>query len=300
MTPFPWTDLLIVIGVTDPAQRRVRHVASWPSSRRVPRGFKVPLPEQWFEAQGPNLALAAGGGPGQVPLHRPDRHHAGRHRRGCLFGRQPRRSGGRAPRAISASLATMRPTQAGFAPGDRADDLFQPRGGRTRAKAGRAARRGPDRDHHGAADGDPRPGGRAAGMAARYLLRCMFDPPARRAALRAKVEQLPPRSSTCSLPRPRGLGRDRTRNSTRCWPVSCASPSDRCAKLMTPRTEVDWIDVNAPTRKEVRRAIAEQKARIRCWPVADGTPDKILGLVWSRCARCLQGSSQDKRSISNR
>ncbi|MBX7491614.1 hemolysin family protein [Qipengyuania sp. 1NDW9] len=47
-------------------------------------------------------------------------------------------------------------------------------------------------------------------------------------------------------------------------------------EVMTPRTDVDWIDVNAD--EEAIRALLEESPH-SIWPVADGSPDKILGLV---------------------
>ena len=47
-------------------------------------------------------------------------------------------------------------------------------------------------------------------------------------------------------------------------------------EVMTPRTEVDWIDVNAD--EEALRVLLEESPH-SVWPVADGSPDKVLGLV---------------------
>jgi putative hemolysin len=47
-------------------------------------------------------------------------------------------------------------------------------------------------------------------------------------------------------------------------------------ELMTPRTEIDWLDVHASTG-EIREALAESPHSLL--PVADGSPDKILGVV---------------------
>jgi putative hemolysin len=47
-------------------------------------------------------------------------------------------------------------------------------------------------------------------------------------------------------------------------------------ELMTPRTELDWLDVNAG-EDEVRRAIAESPHSLL--PVADGSPDRMLGVA---------------------
>ena len=47
-------------------------------------------------------------------------------------------------------------------------------------------------------------------------------------------------------------------------------------ELMTPRTEVDWVDINAD-EKEIRRAIEDSPHSLL--PVADGSPDTVLGVV---------------------
>lgn len=47
-------------------------------------------------------------------------------------------------------------------------------------------------------------------------------------------------------------------------------------ELMTPRTELDWLDVNAGTA-EIREALAESPHSLL--PVADGSPDRMLGVV---------------------
>ncbi|MBA4764284.1 CNNM domain-containing protein [Qipengyuania huizhouensis] len=47
-------------------------------------------------------------------------------------------------------------------------------------------------------------------------------------------------------------------------------------EVMTPRTDLDWIDVNA--NEEAIRAMLEESPH-SVWPVADGSPDRIMGLV---------------------
>ena len=47
-------------------------------------------------------------------------------------------------------------------------------------------------------------------------------------------------------------------------------------EVMTPRTDIDWIDV-AADEAGVRAMLQESPHSI--WPVADGSPDKVLGLV---------------------
>jgi len=50
-------------------------------------------------------------------------------------------------------------------------------------------------------------------------------------------------------------------------------------ELMTPRTELDWLDVNAG-EADVRRAIAESPHSLL--PVSDGSTDRMLGVVKTR------------------
>ena len=47
-------------------------------------------------------------------------------------------------------------------------------------------------------------------------------------------------------------------------------------EVMTPRTEVDWIDISAD-QQAIDALLAESPHSV--WPVADGSPDKVLGLV---------------------
>lgn len=47
-------------------------------------------------------------------------------------------------------------------------------------------------------------------------------------------------------------------------------------EVMTPRTDLDWIDINAD--EEAVRALLEESPH-SVWPVADGSPDKVMGLV---------------------
>ena len=47
-------------------------------------------------------------------------------------------------------------------------------------------------------------------------------------------------------------------------------------ELMTPRTELDWLDADAGA-EEVRRTIAESPHSLL--PVADGSPDRMLGVA---------------------
>jgi putative hemolysin len=50
-------------------------------------------------------------------------------------------------------------------------------------------------------------------------------------------------------------------------------------ELMTPRTEVDWLDV-AADEEQIRTTIAESPHSLL--PVAEGSPDKVLGVVKAR------------------
>ncbi|MXO96995.1 DUF21 domain-containing protein [Erythrobacter aquimaris] len=47
-------------------------------------------------------------------------------------------------------------------------------------------------------------------------------------------------------------------------------------EVMTPRTEIDWIDI-AADEDAITALLAESPHSV--WPVADGSPDKVLGLV---------------------
>jgi len=47
-------------------------------------------------------------------------------------------------------------------------------------------------------------------------------------------------------------------------------------EVMTPRTDLDWIDVSAD-EEAVRQLLEDSPHSV--WPVADGTPDKVMGLV---------------------
>ncbi|SFO90290.1 hemolysin family protein [Qipengyuania nanhaisediminis] len=47
-------------------------------------------------------------------------------------------------------------------------------------------------------------------------------------------------------------------------------------EVMTPRTEIDWIDI-AADEDAISSLLAESPHSV--WPVADGSPDKVLGLV---------------------
>jgi putative hemolysin len=61
-------------------------------------------------------------------------------------------------------------------------------------------------------------------------------------------------------------------------------------EMMTPRTEIDWIDISA-TQKEVWRAIKESPHSLL--PVADGSPDTILGVVKVRDVLALMVSGEE-------
>ena len=67
-------------------------------------------------------------------------------------------------------------------------------------------------------------------------------------------------------------------------------------ELMTPRTEIDWVDINAD-EKEVRRAIEESPHSLL--PVADGSTDAVLGVVKVRevLARLVAGQAVNLESL---
>jgi len=67
-------------------------------------------------------------------------------------------------------------------------------------------------------------------------------------------------------------------------------------EVMTPRTDVDWIDINA-TAEEIRGALLEiPHSRI---PVADGSVDNIVGVIQTRdmVAHALEGRPLDIRGL---
>jgi putative hemolysin len=49
--------------------------------------------------------------------------------------------------------------------------------------------------------------------------------------------------------------------------------------LMTPRTDVDWIDINAPIAAIKERLISTPHSRL---PVGEGSPDKLIGVIQTR------------------
>ncbi len=65
--------------------------------------------------------------------------------------------------------------------------------------------------------------------------------------------------------------------------------------LMTPRTDVDWLDVSSGGAEIRNRLISTQHSRL---PVVDGSPDQILGVVQTRelLAQLLAGKDLDIRS----
>ncbi len=67
-------------------------------------------------------------------------------------------------------------------------------------------------------------------------------------------------------------------------------------EVMTPRTDVDWIDIGA-TSEEIRTALREiPHSRI---PVADGSVDNIVGVIQSRdlLTRALDGQALELQSL---
>jgi putative hemolysin len=70
-------------------------------------------------------------------------------------------------------------------------------------------------------------------------------------------------------------------------------------EVMTPRTEVDWIDVGA-SEEEVRAALLEtQHSRI---PVADGSIENLVGVIQTRdvLAAALEGRPLDLKQLCRR
>lgn len=66
--------------------------------------------------------------------------------------------------------------------------------------------------------------------------------------------------------------------------------SDRTARsVMTPRTDVDWIDIQDPPEKIRATLIETRHSRL---PVADGNPDNVIGVVMLR--ECLGKDIPDK------
>ncbi|WP_394730193.1 hemolysin family protein [Altererythrobacter sp. GH1-8] len=65
-------------------------------------------------------------------------------------------------------------------------------------------------------------------------------------------------------------------------------------ELMTPRPEIDWIDINA-SEKEIKRVIDESPHSLL--PVADGSPDTILGVIK---VREILAAMVDGREVSLR
>ena len=70
-------------------------------------------------------------------------------------------------------------------------------------------------------------------------------------------------------------------------------------ELMTPRTEIDWIDVGAD-EAEIRRVIADSPHSLL--PVADGSPDKVLGVVKLRevLGSLVEGQPVELRQLIRR
>ncbi|MCB2087854.1 MAG: HlyC/CorC family transporter, partial [Sphingomonadaceae bacterium] len=67
-------------------------------------------------------------------------------------------------------------------------------------------------------------------------------------------------------------------------------------EVMTPRTEIDWIDVNADLA-EIREDIENSPHSLL--PVAEGSPDKVLGIVKVRelLAHMVAGKAIDLRQL---
>ena len=65
--------------------------------------------------------------------------------------------------------------------------------------------------------------------------------------------------------------------------------------LMTPRTDVDWIDITAPESEIKERLISTSHSRL---PVGEGSPDALIGVVQTRelLAGILRGKPLDIRA----
>ena len=64
-------------------------------------------------------------------------------------------------------------------------------------------------------------------------------------------------------------------------------------EVMTPRTEVDWIDVDATPRKCAQALVETAHSRI---PVAEGSVENIVGVIQTRdisprCSRASRSTS---------
>lgn len=68
----------------------------------------------------------------------------------------------------------------------------------------------------------------------------------------------------------------------------------RASALMTPRSEIMWLDAAAPPEETARRIAETRHAR---YPVCDGSPDTVLGIVQAKdlLARTLAGEPLDLR-----
>ena len=69
----------------------------------------------------------------------------------------------------------------------------------------------------------------------------------------------------------------------------------RVLGLMTPRTEVDWIDLNASPEQILERILATEHSRV---PVGEGSPDALIGVMRTRepLAALATGTQLDLRS----
>lgn len=73
----------------------------------------------------------------------------------------------------------------------------------------------------------------------------------------------------------------------------------RVAAIMTPRTDIHWVDVDTPD-EELRRVITESpRSRL---PVAEGSLDRVVGIVRTRdlLAAAVAGQPLDARSAMHR
>lgn len=66
--------------------------------------------------------------------------------------------------------------------------------------------------------------------------------------------------------------------------------------LMTPRTEMIWLDINAAPEQILEQVVAGGRSR---YPVADGRPDRVVGIVLAKdiLTQRLRGEALDLRAI---
>ncbi|MDR7482801.1 MAG: hemolysin family protein [Armatimonadota bacterium] len=73
----------------------------------------------------------------------------------------------------------------------------------------------------------------------------------------------------------------------------------RVSAIMTPRTEITWLDVDDPP-EEIRRKVTS--SRYSAYPVAEGTLDRVVGIVQARdlLVHLMGGRPIDLRALAQR